>query len=160
MRTYSRKSHLSDHLRRLDNEGYIDKIGWGRYRLAENEQYRNAAAAVKKYLLRTLEKWPVHLILPHRSGYFFLMPGELREEFEEDLNQLGHLSDQVRDKISELRMKSVLVDIADAFERELSRMKRDKDRVHLERYLKNHIEIQLVNLGLDEEDFKDQVDGI
>lgn len=160
MRTYSRKSHLSDHLRRLDNEGYIDKIGWGRYRLAENEQYRNAAAAVKKYLIGTLEKWPVHLILTHQSGYYFLVPGELREEFEEDFNELSHLADQVRSKIGELKMKSVLVDIADAFERELSRMKRDKDRVYLERYLKNHIEIQLVNLGLDEEDFKDQVDGI
>ncbi len=160
MRVYTQKSHLADDLRRLDHEGYVDKTGWGRYRLVEDEQYRNTAMAVKKYLQRTIGDWPVDLILSHKSGYYFLLAGELREEFEKDLNELGRLSDQVRNKISELRIKSILVDIADAFERELSRMERDKDRVHLERYLKNHIEIQLVNLGLDEEDFKDQVDGI
>lgn len=160
MRVYTQKSHLADDLRRLDHEGYVDKTGWGRYRLVEDEQYRNTAMAVKKYLQRTIGDWPVDLILSHKSGYYFLLPGELREEFEEDLNELGRLSDQVRNRIGELRMKSILLDVAAAFERELSRMERDKDRVHLERYLKNHIEIQLVNLGLDEEDFKDQVDGI
>ncbi len=160
MRVYGRKSHLADNLRRLDNEGYIVKVGWGRYRLIENEQHSNIAAATKKYLRRVIGECPVDLILIHESGYYFPMPMELPEEFEEDFNELSLLANRMRAKIGELKMKSVLVDITAAFERELSRMKRDKDRVYLERYLKNHIEIQLVNLGLDEEDFKDQVDGI
>lgn len=160
IRVYGRKSHLADNLRRLDDEGYIEKIRWGRYRLIENEQYSNTAAAIRKYLRRVIGECPVDLILIHESGYYFPMPMELPEEFEEDFNELSLLANRMRAKIGELKMKSVLVDVADAFEWELSRMKRDKDRVYLERYLKNHIEIQLVNLGLDEEDFKDQVDGI
>lgn len=160
MRVFSRKSHLARNLHRLDDKGYIDKVGWGRYRLIENEQHSNIAAAIKKYLRRVIGECPVDLILVHESGSYFPMPMELPEEFEEDFNELSLLANRMRAKIGELKMKSVLLDIADAFERELSRMKRDKDRVYVERYLKNHIEIQLVNLGLDEKDFKDQVDGI
>ncbi len=160
MKVYSRKAHLADDLSRLCDQDYLCRIKRGLYMLSRDAMRRYAVPALKKYLGKVVNECPDEFVHIDESAYFLFLEKDLVENSEEDFRDLCTLVDQVRRKLGELMMRSILNDVSKAFRKELSRLEDDREKVYLQRYLKDHISIQLANLGLGEKQFKEELSTI
>jgi hypothetical protein len=160
IRMYSKKSHLADDLRRLVSERFLVRVRRGNYELSDDREVLLTKLALRKYLGRRVEGCPAEKVHLSDWAYLLYMDDELAEESKADLEEIGLLANQVRIKLGEIQMRGTLTQIAKAFKKGLSKLKKNKDKVYLKRYLRTHIEIQLANLGLSEEPFKVELDGI
>lgn len=160
MKVFSSKPHLFDDLNRLVDEGYIRRVKRGCYEPSRGVQFEYSTAALKKYLGRVANECPAEFVHIDVQAYFLFLDRDLIENFKEDFKDLCTRIDRVRRKLGELMMKSILNDVSKAFRKELSRLSDDRDKVYLQRYLKDHVSIQLANLGLEEKQFKDDLSSI
>jgi hypothetical protein len=160
MKLYTQKSHLADDLRRLCDSGYLIRVKRGYYELIGTGDFSDTASALKVYLKRLVGKCPADLIQAQEGTYFFFMDKDTVKKHKKDLKDIIEIVDSLRMKLNELTMRSVIVRVADAFVEELQTLPGNREKVYLWRYLKEHVGIQLTNLGLNTELFKDELNSI
>jgi hypothetical protein len=157
---YDRKSHLADDLRRLCEEGYLRKGRRGYYERAEGRLPEDSIAFKKRTLSRLLDSCPPDLIHLREDACLLFMTNDMLRSDEDEIRKLDTSIQLTKNTLLELTMKCVLANVTRSFQDELSRLKNDRKKVYLFQYLVEHISTRLGSLGLDEEQFKNELAAI
>ncbi len=159
-KVYGRKSHLSEDLHKLFDANLLERGEGDTYIKASIKSPKHKALLKRAMLRDCVKTCPPDMIQMRGDDCFLFLRKEAFEGNDEKDREFWETVEKVRAGLLVLAARNALTKSSKDFKKQVALLKRDEEKIHLQRYLLDHISTRLASFGLDESMFAEELSPI
>ncbi len=159
-KVYGGKSHLSEDLHRLFDADLLGRGEGGTYIKASIKSPKHKALLKRAMLRDCVKTCPPDMIQMRGDDCFLFLRKEAFEGNDEKDREFWESVEKVRAGLLVLAARNALTKSSKDFKKQVVHLEGAEEKIHLQRYLLDHISTRLASLGLDESMFAEELSPI